>query len=416
MATSSRHRWPASWLLTVAAVIVLWGQLTAAETKKVNDKVKEIAGTSEFLKDVPKYFATLKAVDPVRRRVTLLLDGHTKEFTWLLFPDAEVKVAGWWGRLEDFTPGDRVWAWFQTNRKGQPVGVFMLADELSEQDIHGTGVTITSLAEGKITIKDAKDKSRVLKTDKTVAYRGQGGDSKDQSKPAKVPVQSFRKGSRVYVQSAGDQARLLFDRSAFALHQAAQKAALRKVWRAKGLPGTVLFVHLSGEMEYMLDHEAMRWGRSLNPGDQVSLLVGSGVKAVVKEVHPWRERTQVRLVVGSPDLGDLAIGMRVPLKMKAPPAAVDNSRFPADLGRRTNKKERIEWFLASIYCSCPRDKDICTGHFYTLASCNPNACGTPNQIRRQIVDKIDKGLSDKQIFEELVKEHGADLLRPHLLP
>jgi hypothetical protein len=416
MAISSLLRRSGLWLLSAAALLVLSGLVSAAETQKVNDKVKEIAGTSEFLKSVPKYFATLKGVNLARHQVTLVLDGHQKAFHWPLFPDAEIKVAGWWGRLEHLTLGDRVWAWFKTNRKGQPVGVFMLADELSEQDIHGSGVTITAVAEDKITVKDSRGKSRVLKTDKARAFRGKSDESRDAKKPAKVPISSFRKGSQVYVQSAGDHVRLLFDRAGFAMHQAAQKAALRKVWQDKGLPGTVLFVHLSGEMEYMLDHEAMRWGRSLTPGDQVTLLAGSGIKAVVKQVHPWRERTQVRLVVGPDDLGELVGGMRVGLKMKAPPAAVDTAKFPPDLGRRTNKKERIEWFLASIYCSCPRDGNICTGHFYTLASCNPNACGTPHMIRKQIAAKIDKGLSDKEIFEELVKQHGADVLRPHLLP
>ena len=42
------------------------------------------------------------------------------------------------------------------------------------------------------------------------------------------------------------------------------------------------------------------------------------------------------------------------------------------------RAERIEWFLASIYCTCKVTNDICTGDFYTLSSCNPNGCGMPN--------------------------------------
>jgi hypothetical protein len=60
--------------------------------------------------------------------------------------------------------------------------------------------------------------------------------------------------------------------------------------------------------------------------------------------------------------------------------------------------------------------DRCTGHFYSLASCNPNGCGMPNHMRRTLADKIERGLTDRQIFEELLKEHGPLLLRPHLLP
>jgi hypothetical protein len=82
----------------------------------------------------------------------------------------------------------------------------------------------------------------------------------------------------------------------------------------------------------------------------------------------------------------------------------------------TGKKERLEWFLASIYCTCGVNGSTCTGHFYTLASCNPNACGTPGYMRQVIGEKIDKGLTDKQIFEELLKKYGPDLLRQHLLP
>ncbi len=61
-------------------------------------------------------------------------------------------------------------------------------------------------------------------------------------------------------------------------------------------------------------------------------------------------------------------------------------------------------------------KDTCTGHFYTLAACNPNGCGMPKRMRATIGAKIDRGLSDRQIFDELLKERGPALLRPHLLP
>ena len=60
--------------------------------------------------------------------------------------------------------------------------------------------------------------------------------------------------------------------------------------------------------------------------------------------------------------------------------------------------------------------DGCTGHFYTLASCNPNACGMPNQMRKTVAGMIDQGMSDKQVYEALLKEHGTELIRPHLLP
>src|SRR5438128_4519770 len=114
----------------------------AGDGKKVADKIKEIAGTAEYLRDVPKHFATLKAVDAGRNQVTLLIEGEVLAKIWPLAPDAEIKVMGWWGRLADFTLGDRVWVWFRTDRKKQPIAISMLADEISEQEIHGEPLTI----------------------------------------------------------------------------------------------------------------------------------------------------------------------------------------------------------------------------------------------------------------------------------
>src|SRR5439155_2107397 len=48
----------------------------------------------------------------------------------------------------------------------------------------------------------------------------------------------------------------------FANRREDQQAALNLRWEYEGLPGTVTFAHVAGEVEVMLDHEAMRWGRS----------------------------------------------------------------------------------------------------------------------------------------------------------
>src|SRR5262249_48859091 len=127
---------------------------------------------------------------------------------------------------------------------------------------------------------------------------------------------------------------------------------------------------------------------------------------------------EVRLVVHGTDQTDLSVGQRTRLKMTAPSEEVDTAQLPPDLDQPRTKPERVEWFLASIYCTCKVKGDGCTGHFYTLASCNPNACGMPNQMRKTVAALVDKGLTDKQIFEELLKmkEHGPDLLRAHLIP
>jgi hypothetical protein len=319
-----------------------------AVPKKAADKIKEVAGSAEFLRSVPKRFATLKAVSPAEQRVTLLIDKEDLPKVWPLTADAELKIAGWWGRLDQFHAGERAWVWFKTDRQQQPVAISMIADELSEQDIHGRAIS---------------------------------------------------------------------DKTAFEARRAEQKKTLERRWAEEGLPGTVTFLHIfSGEMDFMLDHEAMRWGRSLKLGDKVTLQATPPIQAVVKHAAPWRERTQLRLVVHSKDQADLTVGQRLMLRMDPLPAEAGSALLPLDLDRPRTKSERIDWFLASIYCTCGIKGDNCTGHFYTLASCNPNGCGMPNAMRKTLAEKIDKGLSDKQIFEELLTEQGPELLRQHLLP
>jgi hypothetical protein len=318
------------------------------------EKVREVAGTAEFLRNLPKPFATLKAADPKARTVTLLLDGEKVAKVWPVEPDAEFKINGWWGRLEQFQPGQRVWAWLKLDRKKNPTSVAMLADEVSEFDLHA----------------------------------------------------SLKKGAKAKYAAEEVEAK-----------RSEQREWLRKRWAEDGLPGTLTFHHVfSGELELMLDHEAMRWGRSLATGDVVHLTADPPIKAVVKAVVPWRERTQVRLVVGELESAELKVGQRLGLKMTPPAGSVDASPYPPDIGKAKGKSERVEWFLASMYCVCPVGKDTCTGHFYTLASCNPNGCAAPNEAREAIGKLIDQGRTDQQIWDELRKARGPLMVKPHLKP
>jgi hypothetical protein len=390
-----RHALP---LLLMAGLCLSSARAGDADAKKLNKKVREVAGSAEFLSEVPKHFATLKATDPARRQVTLLIEGDVLPKVWPLAADAEVKVHGWWGRLDQLVPGDRVWVWFKTDRKKQPVAVSMLADETSQQDINGDGVTLEAWDGKEIRFKPAKGPSRVL--DAAKAGRG-----------------DLKVGEKVYVQSAGKRALLVLSRDAFENLRQKQKAELRQRWSKEGLPGTVAFVHVfSGEMDLVLDHEAMRWARSLQRGDKVKLQAEPPIQAVVKNVRPWRERTELRLVVYSFDLADLSPGQRLNLLRTPPPPEVETAQLPPDIDRPRTKEERIEWFLANIYCTCQITGNRCTGHFYTLASCNPNGCAMPNNMRRVLAKKIDAGKTDRQIFEELLKVYGPTLVRPHLLP
>jgi hypothetical protein len=385
----------------------------AARARRINRAIREVAGSAEYLRSVPKRFATLRALDAARRRVSLLVEGDSLAKVWPLADDAEVKVLGFWGRLDQLTAGDRVWVWFQTDRKGQPVAVALLADEPSEQDIHSYPIQVVKHSrkgdkvDGLVVRRLLAPQRTLPVSARTQAFRGK----------AKAAVESFPLGGPVYFQTASGKLRLLLDGPAFEARRQGQKEALRRRWLKEGLPGSVSFVHrFSGEMDLTLDHEAMRWARSLKTGDKVSLPADPPIRAVVKHVAPWRERTQVRLVARAADITDLRPGQRLSLKMPAPPPEVERAALPPDLDRPRSRAERIEWFLASVYCTCRVHGDVCTGHFYTLASCNPNGCGMPRMVRQEVAALIDKGLTDRQVFQALLKDHGPDLLRPHLLP
>jgi hypothetical protein len=218
------------------------------------------------------------------------------------------------------------------------------------------------------------------------------------------------------VQTDGTQALLVLDTAALEAKRAQQKEWLRERWLGEGLPGTVTFAHVSGEADLMLDHEAMSWARTLKSGEKVKIATEPPINAVVKNVAAWRERTQVRVVINGVDLAGMTIGQRIHLQMSAPPPEIESGDYPSDIDKPKAKEERIEWFLANIYCTCKVGGDICTGHFYTLASCNPNSCAGPITTRKKLAEKIDAGLSNKQIWDDLKAERGATLLKPHLAP
>jgi hypothetical protein len=370
-----------------------------------NKAVRQVAGSAEFLRLLPKPFGTIKSVDPKANTVTLLLEGEKVPKVWSVEPDAEIKVAGWWGRLEQIKAGQRVWVWLKLDRNKNAKSVAMLADEISEQVIHGVKWTVGlagSESSGPIPEVHHSDEHLELMSGK-------------ERKTIFAPRNSIQISGTGYVVSLDQRHSKLIGETEFTSLHSKQKTWLRDRWNSEGLPGTATFIHVfSGEMDVMLDHEAMRWGRSLKYGDPVELTSDPPIKAIVKSVTPWRERTQLRLVVGELQSSELKLGQRIGVKMPWLSKEIDDSPYPTDIDRPRTKAERIEWFLASMYCVCGVGDDICTGDFYTLASCNPNGCGAPNQTRKEIGKLIDEGQTDKQIWDALVKEHGPEMTRPHL--
>src|SRR5262245_33364866 len=194
------------------------GQDKKPEPKSVKDKIKEIAGSAEFLRDVPKHFAILKSIDQRRNQVTLLIDGEVLPKVWSLVPDAEIKVMGWWGRLDQFTVGDRVWVWFKTDRKKHAVAISMIADEPSEQDIHGEGLTVERVTAGSK--GDGPPSQMWVK----------GAGAKGKSRVIDIGRMTVQPGGQVYVQSTQKAARLVLTPEEFEKRRAEQKNKLRDRW------------------------------------------------------------------------------------------------------------------------------------------------------------------------------------------
>ena len=368
----------------------------------------EVSGKADVLRHVKKRFAAFKGWDSENGRIQLALEGGKEESSWPVLVDAEIKIRGWWGRIAQLRPGERVWVWFFVDQNKEPVSVLMVADELSEQDIHDHPHHIDSV-EGEvatISVPGAKDKVPVRKV--KVALQDDGA--------------KLEQGESYLLQTADGAIREAVSEENFSSIRNAQQDWLRDQWRTEGLPATMVFLHpLAGEMDVMLDHEAMRWGRFLENGDTVSILSGdsdadSKTKARVKSVEPWRERTRVRLATNSGlDQVSWSPGQRIGLLVPEPPADVRASTLPTDIGRAKQKAERVEWFLQTMYCTCGIAGDRCTGMFYTLSSCNVNACGGPNEWRGVLAEQIDAGLGDREIFEKFRESRGRDFWRPHLL-
>jgi hypothetical protein len=236
-------------------LLVCASPLSAQEAKKDDKKpdakeaLKEIAGSAEFLRAIPKKFAAFKKADLKQRTVTLRLEGEGADKAWPLTPDAEIKIQGWWGRLSQLSEEEKVWVWFHVDRTKKPVAIFMLSDDWSEQDIHGGGCLVKSAA-GKLVLKPHIGKEFELPMTTSLRRDGKVEFSKE---PAK-------EGERLFVRKFPNEM-VLWDAKSFEARRAAQRATLESEWWNKeGLPGTIGYVSVyTGEADILIDHEGMRW-------------------------------------------------------------------------------------------------------------------------------------------------------------
>lgn len=384
--------------LTVVALLLV--SPAHAQRPKEDPKERLLKNRTRLLRRSPKHFAMLRAVRAEPREIEVKLEKSGEVRKLRLEPDAEVRVSGWWGRLEHLRVGNRVWVWLRLDRNDRPASVLMIADEISEQVLHGLPWALVSVDDQRkrLVVKRKRDGERTL-----------GFDAHDEDE---VPV-----GTRLWFQSRGGHVSRVWKRDALVELQKRQRIRMHRVWKARGLPGTAAWVHpLTGQAQLMIDHEGMRWARGLKAGDWVSFASPDLGRALVTEVTPWNERTRVTIAARGRDLTALPIGTRVRLAVEAPPPEeAVNDPLPPDCDRKRDRATRIDWFLASTYCTCSIAGDGCTGMYYTLASCNPKTCGMPNRMRKEFGKLIDDGLTDRQILERLVAEHGAHALHPHIL-
>jgi hypothetical protein len=370
--------------------------LAGMQEKPSAEAEKILREKAELLRKCPKFFAAFVKADAAKNEITLRKEGESEDRSWSVDPDAEIRVDGFWGRLEDLVPGDRIWLWARLDRDLKPAGLVLITDEISEQDVHQLPWTLVSADDAKREAvlrrgKDKKEETRTVKLDERVRY-----------------------GESVFVQTAAGAVRRMLRPED--LEGARDKARARQAerWKREGLPGTVAFTHaLAGELEVMLDHECMRWGRALNTGIQVKVDLVKPITAVVHAVAPFHERTRLTLAVTGREFSELRAGQRV--RVLVPEPASDAPPLPTDAGRPRDKTARAEWVLASTYCNCSIAGDACTGMYYTLASCNPLTCGMPNKVRGLVAPMVDQGVGDKEILESLEKSLGPGIYKPHLL-
>ncbi len=398
----------------------IYGQSNATADFKPTDQshleISEPLGNQDV---TVRHFAILKDFDAERRQLTLQVEGDPEPTVWFLEPGAEVWYSGWWGRLDQFTKGDRVWVWF-SGKRNQTESISLLADELSEQNFYGPG-NIESVSP-----VNADHSSVVVKLSRGGKPMTRSVGVSNENLLQNNATSSENAASKVdacFFQSTGDEARLLWTPAVFEQHRMRQMAELNQRWTNDGLPGIVAFQHANRrQLEVMLDHESLSWGRTLQPGDRVTLessseLQATSTPATVQQLRPWRERTQLLLELEQPLPVGSTIDRRIFVKLQAAPANV-NFNEPPGLDQPRSAAQRVDWLMSGIYCTCGMH-DMCSGHFYTLAACDSfgtNPCGLAKRTRADITERVQQGQTDRRILEELLHDRGPNLLRPHMSP
>lgn len=368
-----------------------------------------------FFTALPKHFARLEKFDPARRELTLVLEKDGQTITRQARPDADFIRHGGLGLLAELRPGDRLWVVFDKGASREDLKeVRFLTDEVGLQTIHGHWFTVDGVAAGERTLtvrppaKTAEAPPQTLKLARDVrVLKGERRGGPD----------LLAAGDRVRTQSRFEDGEYrvaeILDQAALERDAARQRRRLEEVLAREGVPGEVQAVQTPlREAALLLYRPGSNAARLLRPGDRIRVSAGEKrVSLPVKQIKPWGEKTSVtvELPVGAPELMP---GQAIRFFLGR--ARVEGE-LPPGLGRATEKNERVEWLLASIYCTCGQGPDTCTGHLYTLAMCEPVRCPMPSMVRGKLEGWIDGGKTDAEILALLLQEQGPLVRQIHLL-
>lgn len=320
-------------------------------------------------------------------------------------------VDGAWGSLGDFQPDQSIYLMATTNEKKELVGVHALADDLSMQAMSRPYMLKEyDKKKGRLVFSDetARKAPLDLKTNRKTKFLTEHGET---IKAGNVfYCNMLRRGSDRTVTE-------LLDTSAFETRRSERLQKQRDDLTIGGLLATILDIDGANHQIGVMVRRSDAWyARSLKTNDVIALKsqAQEKISCRVADVHPDYSRIRLRLEFAGSIPPKVQPGGQVALFTKLPDRI--NFETPPDLGRFTDRQERIDYLLSTLYCPCGMMGDSCAGHWNTLAACKLHGCGMPNLISELAGKWIDAGKSDAAILAELVQRNGKNILTPHQNP
>jgi len=312
--------------------------------------------------------------------------------------------------VADFSPGQRVYLIALTDDKKEWTTAHAIADEVSIQAMSRPFVLKQHDEHGH-TLLFADDKERKAPANLI---------TDEQTRFAILNHESLKPGRPYYFNSRqqGDAliATELLDAASFEADRCARLRDHRDQAAETGLLATVLETGEPNHRVALLVRRADAWfTRFLKINDRVVVRAAdsqsAGNQFAVSDVRPDYARMRLQLEAGSSAMLQFKPGEEVRVLMKIPEAF--DPEVPPDLGRFSERQDRIDYFLSTIYCSCGMMGTSCAGHWNTLAACKLHGCGMPNLMTKLIGELIDNGKGDSEILAALIQREGRIVLRPH---